>query len=77
MVRAGGLRYLAGWPNEALWDRLVAEVAAETGLALTHLPEGLRLRDAGPMRFVFNYGPEPVDWQGETNPAAGVRWLPN
>jgi beta-galactosidase len=77
MVRAGGLRYLAGWPNEALWDRLVAEVAAETGLALTHLPEGLRLRDAGPMRFVFNYGPEPVDWQGEQIPAAGVRWLPN
>jgi beta-galactosidase len=38
------------------------------------LPEGLRLRDAGRLRFAINYGPEPVEWQGETIPAAGVSW---
>jgi beta-galactosidase len=74
MVRAGALRYLAGWPTDALWDRLVAEVAAEAGLPTEKLPEGLRLRDAGPVRFAINYGPEPVVWQGETVLAAGVVW---
>jgi beta-galactosidase len=74
MVRAGAVRYLAGWPTDALWDRLVAEVAGEAGLAVERMPEGLRLRDAGPVRFAINYGPEPVAWEGKTIPAAGVAW---
>jgi beta-galactosidase len=74
MVRAGALRYLAGWPTDALWDRLGAEVAGEVGLQTEMLSEGLRLRDAGPVRFAINYGPEPVEWHGETIPAAGVSW---
>jgi beta-galactosidase len=74
MVGAGALRYLAGWPHEALWDRLVAEVAGEAGLDVVRLPDGLRLRDAGAVRFAINYGPEPVEWLGETIPAAGVAW---
>jgi beta-galactosidase len=74
MIGAGAIRYLAGWPTDALWDRLVAELAAEAGLAVVRLPEGLRLRDAGPWRFAINYGPEAVTWQGRTIPAAGVVW---
>jgi beta-galactosidase len=75
MVRAGALRYLAGWPTEALWDRLVAEVSGEAGLDMEPLPDGLRLRDAGPVRFAINYGPEAVVWQGKTIAAAGVEWM--
>jgi beta-galactosidase len=75
MVGAGALRYLAGWPDSALWDRLVAELAGAAGLPVERLPEGLRLRDAGPVRFAINYGPEPVEWQGRTIPAAGVIWM--
>jgi beta-galactosidase len=74
MIEAGALRYLAGWPDASLWDRLVAEVAEAAGLPVARLPDGLRLRDAGPVRFAINYGPEPVEWQGRTVPAAGVIW---
>jgi len=74
MVSAGKRHYLAGWPEDALWDRLVAEVAETEGLATERLPDGLRLRDEGAHRFAFNYAPEPVEWNGETIPVAGVRW---
>ncbi len=66
----GALRYLGGWPDAALWDRILAEC----GLAPLALPEGLRLRDLGDWRFAFNYAPEPVTWLGRTLPAAGVVW---
>jgi beta-galactosidase len=73
MVGAGALRYLAGWPTEALWDRLVAEVAGEAGLDVVRLPEGLRLRDAGPVRFAINYGPEPVSGRARRSLPPGSR----
>jgi beta-galactosidase len=74
MIGAGAIRYLAGWPDAALWDRLVAELADAAGLSVERLPEGLRLRDAGSVRFAINYGPEPAEWRGRTVPAAGVIW---
>lgn len=76
MLSAGKLHYLGGWPVDALWDRLVTEVSEAEGISVTLLPEGLRLRDSGAHRFAFNYAPEPVEWNGETIPAAGVRWWP-
>jgi beta-galactosidase len=76
LVRLGWMRYLAGWPCDAALERILAEACAEEGIATTPLPDGLRLRDAGTHRFAFNYGPEPVDWDGTTIPAAGVHWWP-
>ena len=38
------------------------------------LPDGLRVRDTARHRFVFNYAPEPQEWNGVTIPAAGVHW---
>ena len=74
LIRAGGLHYLAGWAEPETLLRLLEGLAGEAGLATTRLPEGLRLRDSATHRFVFNYGAEPVDWQGETVPPAGVLW---
>jgi len=71
-----GLSYLAGWPDAALWDRLVTRLAAAAGVPLEPLPEGLRLREDATHRFAFNYGPEPVEWRGRTLPPAGVAWEP-
>lgn len=76
LVRAGRLRYLAAWPCNATWKRLMAELCAAEGLPTEDLPEGLRLRTTPTHRFAFNYGPEPVEWDGATIPAAGVRWWP-
>ncbi|MFQ1701732.1 beta-galactosidase [Loktanella agnita] len=68
------LRYLAGWPDEATFDRIIRDLCAAQGIVTHYLPEGLRIRDTDTHRFVFNYAPEPQDWQGTTIPAAGVHW---
>jgi beta-galactosidase len=75
LVGADGLYYLGGWPDAALWERVISHLAEKAGLPLMPLPEGLRLRDTGSPRFAFNYAPEPVTWDGQTLPPAGVAWL--
>jgi beta-galactosidase len=76
LVLGERLRYLGGWPDDALWDRLVAGILAETGVAAEPVAGGLRLRDAGRRRFAFNYGPEPAEWSGRTLPTGAVAWTP-
>lgn len=76
LVGSGPLSYLGGWPDAALWSRILTELAADTNLTLTALPDGLRLRDTGTHRFAFNYAPEEMQWNGETIPPAGVAWWP-
>jgi len=76
MMQAGAMRYLAGWPDDALWNRIVGQACAEVGLETADLPDGLRLRDSGTHRFVFNYGPETVTFRGQEIAAAGVAWWP-
>jgi beta-galactosidase len=74
MVRAGGLNYLAGWPDEAALDRILLAAAHAEGLEVEVMPEGLRRRDTPTHRFWFNYNPFEVDWDGVAIPAAGVHW---
>lgn len=70
----GPLRYWGGWPDAAALRRSIAGACAAAGVATEPLPEGLRLRDTGRHRFAFNYGPDPVSWEGLTLPPAGVAW---
>ena len=70
----GTLRYLAGWPDDATFDRIITETCAELGLETAALPSGLRIRDTATHRFVFNYAAHAQDWHGTTIPAAGVHW---
>ncbi len=72
MMRAGGLRYLGGWPDEEGLGRILRDACAEAGIETMALPEGVRVRDAGPHRFWFNYGPEAVEAHGIALPPAGV-----
>jgi len=77
LVMDGNARaYLAGWPDAAGWDRVVAHLAERAGLATEALPEGLRVRDTARHRFAFNYAPEPRDYRGATLEPGGVRWWP-
>ena len=76
VVAAGGLMYLAGWPDDAAFDRLVRSACAAEGIETQRLPDGLRLRDTATHRFVFNYAPEPLDYAGTPVPPAGVVWHP-
>lgn len=74
LVQAGGLRYLAGWPDEAALDRILADLCRAEGIETDRMPEGLRRRDTATHRFLFNYNAVPVDWGGVAIPAAGVHW---
>lgn len=68
------LRYLCGWPDDSAMDRILREACDAVGIETDRMPEGLRRRDAGPMRFWINYGAAPVTHAGRTVPAAGVIW---
>ena len=74
MMSAGKLHYLAGWPDDAAFDAILADAADAEGLTVLDLPEGLRVRDTATYRFVFNYAPEPVTFEGQQIPPAGVHW---
>lgn len=60
-TRKGRAHYLAGSPDEALLQRIVARLAGDAGLTVFDLPAGLRTRRRGAFRFVFNYGPASAD----------------
>ena len=66
------LRYVAGWPDDATFDRIIRETCAELDLPFHDLPEGLRIRDTATARFVFNHAAVPQVWGGVTIPPAGV-----
>jgi beta-galactosidase len=76
LLRAGGLHYLAGWPEDAVLDRMLIALCKAQGIAVEVLSEGLRRRDSDTHRFWFNYNPFAVEWDGVTIPAAGVHWEP-
>ncbi len=71
ILRRGRVRYLAGTLDQALLDTVIEGAAKDAGLATTRLPEGLRLRRRGRVRFAFHSGPGRV-----AVPApAGATWL--
>ena len=81
LVRAGRLRYVAGWFDEPTLREVMRRAAVDAGLEPYALPEGVRVRQRGDLMFIFNYGnepatlpTEPVDWLiGSDNvPAQGV-----
>jgi beta-galactosidase len=74
MVRAQNLSYLAAWPDAAALRRILARAATDAGLTPLDLPRDIRIRDTGSTRFIFNHGPDPVAYNGETLPPAGVIW---
>ncbi|MCT8158908.1 beta-galactosidase [Pseudoruegeria sp. SHC-113] len=75
VLKAGALRYLAGWPCDDTLFAMVIEACAEQGIQTVDLPDGLRLRDTATHRFYINYAPEALSHGGVTVPAAGVHWV--
>ncbi|OYU35523.1 beta-galactosidase [Novosphingobium sp. PASSN1] len=55
----GRLHYLARYPAEATRAAMLRQAAEAAGLAVMPLPEGLRVRRAGSLVFVFNYAAHP------------------
>ena len=76
VMSRGKLHYVAGWPDRTAFDLLVASACATEGIDARTLPDGLRVRDTATHRFVFNYAPAPMEFEGTTLPPAGVHWHP-
>jgi len=68
----GSLTYLAGWLDEAGFDRLIREITDRAGLAVRPMPEGVRIRDTSTERFWFNYSDKTVTTEAGDLPPAGV-----
>ena len=60
LVRQRGAYYLAGQPNAALARDIVRALLSAAGLPVLDLPQDIRIRDNGGLRYAFNYGPQPV-----------------
>ena len=60
MFRNGNVVYLPVWPDEELSLAVIKDAAAEAGLDVKELPDGLRIRQLGDLKFAMNYG-ERVD----------------
>ncbi len=73
-MAAGTLTYVGGWPDADFLRHLLLRGCAKAGIATLDLPPDIRVRQAGATRFVFNHGPDPVDFEGRTLPPAGVTW---
>ncbi len=68
------IRYLAGWPDDATFDRIIGGLCDTLDIATFELPDGLRIRDSDTHRFVFNYASKAQRWGDVIVPAAGVHW---
>jgi beta-galactosidase len=53
--------YLAGWPDEELLNNMLRHVVHVAGISTLDLPEDIRVRDNGAMRYIFNYGASTTD----------------
>ena len=81
-VRSGAIDYLACWPQTALLDHVIADLATRAGLETQVMPEGVRISRRGGLVFALNastaarQAPAPPTARflvgGPLMPAAGV-----
>jgi beta-galactosidase len=74
LVGEGTISYLAGWPDEAAFDRILRILCARAGIDTVSLPEGVRIRRIAGQQAVFNYSAEHRMFEGRTLPPASVLW---
>ncbi len=67
-------QYLTAWPDRIALVRLFKSVCNAEQISTQVLAEGLRVRDTLSHRFVFNYNPHAVDYNGVVIEASGVYW---
>jgi len=72
MMAEGKRWYLGGFPDEALFDRIVGIVAEAAALKVQPMPEGLRRRMLGDLEFLINYDGQAVTHEGQQVAACGV-----
>ena len=68
------IQYLAAWPDEAALGRILSALCQKQGIQTRPVSAGLRIRRTDTHVFAFNYGLEPVNFDGQTIQPAGVYW---
>jgi beta-galactosidase len=61
LARCGNVFYLSGWPDEELLKSVLRRIFQAARIPTLDLPEDIRIRDNGAMRYIFNYGAETTD----------------
>ncbi|WDR06146.1 beta-galactosidase [Devosia rhodophyticola] len=61
VLKQGQTIYVAGMGDDVAMDRIVRATLDLAGVEWFDLPTDIRLRDNGPMRFIFNYGSATLD----------------
>ncbi|MEM6656885.1 MAG: beta-galactosidase [Pseudomonadota bacterium] len=67
-----GIWYLAGFPDDTLWDRVIEMAADKTGLVRHPMPHGVRRRDTCDHVFLINYNAQDMDCNGVQVPGCDV-----
>ncbi len=70
VIAEGAITYVAGWPDDVAWLRILGRLCDAAGIATETMPEGLRRRDTATERFWFNYTDAPIIHAGRTIGAA-------
>ena len=66
-IAADRRTYIACWPDAVLLEAAVRHLLQTAGVEMIALPQGVRLRRRGDMRFAFNYGPQAWTLPGEVD----------
>jgi len=61
LARRDNVFYLSGWPDEELLKSVLRRIFQAARIPTLDLPEDIRIRDNGAMRYIFNYGAETTD----------------
>ena len=72
-MKNGQRRYVCGLPDDALADRIIADLCRDAGLETEELPGSVRRRDLSDTRVYINYGPRTETLHGEPIAPAGVK----
>lgn len=76
-LRVGSLRhqYIAGWLDQTAMTRVLEQACEQAGVPVTHLPDGVRIRDTKTHRFIFNYSAQQQVVNGMMLEPADVKWV--
>ena len=67
-------QYLTAWADHRALTSIFKTLCKDQGVAVQELPDGLRIRDSQEHRFIFNYNPTAVEFNGVKIEPAGVHW---
>jgi len=60
LIISGSVNYLAGWPDDAAMDRILADLLKRADVGIAPVQAGHRRRDFGDMTLHMNYGDRPI-----------------